>query len=53
MELRIREVRGRYYWRLFDNRERLIARGATGYRTYELCRDYARFTWEGLKACLR
>lgn len=56
MMFQITDRNGRWFWRLYDTRGKrnvLVARGATGYKTYALARDYARYTWEGLRNCLR
>lgn len=53
MRLNIREHRQRWYWRLYDGQDRLVAKSAEGYTSYALCRDSARFVWEGLRACLK
>jgi hypothetical protein len=53
MRFAIRARNGRYFWRLYDHRDKLVARSIKGYRSYVLCRDYARYTWEGLRNCLR
>jgi hypothetical protein len=53
MWLRTYERRGKWYWRLFDARDRLIAASPRGYRSFELCKDYARYAMEGLRNCLQ
>lgn len=53
MRLQIASRRGRWFWRLYDRHNQLIAQGATGYQTYDLARDHARFTCQGLHNCLR
>lgn len=52
MMLQIAERNGRWFWRLYDTRgerNKLVARGATGYASWLAAKDYARYTWEGLR----
>ena len=53
MCLRIYECRRRWYWKLIDKNNCVIAKSLTGYRSFSLAKDYARYTKEGLANCLK
>jgi len=51
MYLRVYEYRRRWFWKLIDKRDRIVAKSPKGYRTFSLAKDYARFTMQGLQNC--